>query len=162
MAVECRLKYLADFQRVFEHKINIIKKTKMPAQRQSARRRQRVQPFQGGERQRPGQADPEGQRQARQARQARNEQIRLRDGVPLTYEGIRNRMIRDDQYSEGPASKKFLKELPTLIKIVSRGRNNALSQNYNSDFRATHAKFRLGDWIDDMGASSFTRYSSNK
>jgi hypothetical protein len=28
LAVECRLKYLADFQRVFEHKINIIKKLK--------------------------------------------------------------------------------------------------------------------------------------
>jgi hypothetical protein len=134
----------------------------MPAQRQSSRRRQRVQPFQGGERLRPNQANPEGQRQARQAQAAHNEQLRARDGVPLTYEGIRKRMMRDDQYSEGPASKKFVKELPTLIKIVSRGRNNALSQNYNSDFRATHAKFRLGPWIDSMEASFFTRFSSNK
>lgn len=133
----------------------------MPARR-SGRNRQVVAPYQGGERLRPGLADPAAARRAREADAARYEQRQARDGVPLTMDGIRKRMIRDDQYAEGPASKKFLKELPTLIKIVSRGRNNALSQNYNSDFRATHAKYRLGDWIDDMEASCFTRYSSNK
>lgn len=133
----------------------------MPARR-SARNRQVVTPYQGGERLRPGRADPAAARRAREADAARYEQRQARDGVPLTMDGIRKRMLRDDQYSEGLASEKFLKELPTIIKIISRGRNNALSQNYNSDFSITHAKFRLGDWIDSMEASNFTRYSSQK
>jgi hypothetical protein len=130
--------------------------------RRSGRNRQVVTPYQGGERLRPGLADPAAARRAREADAARYEQRAARDGVPMTMDGIRKRMQRDDQHSEGPASKKFLKELPTVMKIISRGRNNALSQNYNSDFSITHAKFRLGNWIDSMEASNFTRYSSEK
>ena len=133
----------------------------MPVRR-SGRQRVFVEPYQGGERLRPGQANQAAIRRVREANAVRYEQRRARDGVPLTLEGIRSRMIRDDQYSEGQASKKFIKELPTIIKIVSRGQNNALSQNYISDFRQTHAKFRLGDWNNQNEASYFTRYSSNK
>ena len=133
----------------------------MPVRR-SGRQRVFVEPYQGGERLRPRQADEAAIRRVREQNAARYQQVQARDGVPLTAEGIRNRMIRDDQYSEGPASKKFIKELPTIIKIISRGDNNALSQNYTSNFRQTHAKFRLGDWNEQNEANSFARFSSNK